>query len=419
MLSTILRSRSAGTVLPIPTEAILPNPSQPRKRFDEGDLVSLAESIRQNGIIQPLNVRRDADGRYLLISGERRLRAARLAGLSRVPCIVLQVDEQRAAVLALLENLQREDLSCFEEAEGIQRLIEQWGITREEAALRLGKAQSTLANKLRLLQLHPWQRKRIEAAGLCERHARALLRLEPARREEALNLIIAKQLTVGETDELVSKMLEPPPPPAKKQPVFRDLRLFVNTINHAVDTMRRSGVQATADKQESERFIEYHIVIPKPVELPPPETVDAGVGGEAAQSMAFSEEEHGQEESGGAGSAEPSSQPAPEKIHPIPPLFVIEGRCSGDWDTAQKQKTTPDEPPEDDAVEATDPGELSALETLLQEIIGARKNSPAYRVKKSVRTSTARTQACFRPDEGQTTLEGFPEYTGARKKREG
>lgn len=263
------RLRMPSAVLQLKIDAIEPNPSQPRKNFDEAEMMSLAASVRQNGILQPLSVRRDEQGRYILIAGERRLRAARLAGLTRVPCIVLQTDERQAAVLAMMENLQREDLSCFEEAEGIQRLIDMGGLTREEVALRLGKAQSTLANKLRLLQLHPWQRKRIEAAGLCERHARALLRLEPGRREEALNAMIAGQMTVGEADALVAKMLEPPPAAPKRSPIFRDLRLFVNTINHAVDTMRRSGVNARADKQESERFIEYHIVIPKPVEEVP------------------------------------------------------------------------------------------------------------------------------------------------------
>ncbi len=278
MFSTVMRSaservRSASDRLRMPPaviqlkiDAIAPNPSQPRKHFDEGEMMSLAASVRQNGILQPLSVRKDEQGRYILIAGERRLRAARLAGLTRVPCILLQADERQAAVLAMMENLQREDLSCFEEAEGIQRLIDMGGLTREEVALRLGKAQSTLANKLRLLQLHPWQRKRIEAAGLCERHARALLRLEPGRREEALNAMIAGQMTVGEAEALVARMLEPPPAAPKRSPIFRDLRLFVNTINHAVDTMRRSGVNARADKQESERFIEYHIVIPKPME---------------------------------------------------------------------------------------------------------------------------------------------------------
>lgn len=330
MFSTVMRSaservrsasdrlRMQSTVMQIKIDAIESNPSQPRRTFDEAEMMSLATSIRQNGILQPLSVRRDEQGRYILIAGERRLRAARLAGLTRVPCVLMQVDERQAAVLALMENLQREDLSCFEEAEGIQRLIEMGGLTREEIALRLGKAQSTLANKLRLLQLHPWQRKRIEAAGLCERHARALLRLEPGRREEALNAIIAGQMTVGEADALVAKMLEPPPASPKRSPVFRDLRLFVNTINHAVDTMRRSGVNAKADKQESDRFIEYHIVIPKPVEAEPAPTARPTRRAQAADTApkAFGQEVDAFRDAGAAEKA--ASQGAvgtPKPIH--------------------------------------------------------------------------------------------------------
>ena len=407
-------------VLQLKTDEIDPNPAQPRKRFDEGELMALASSVRQNGILQPLSVRRDEQGRTILIAGERRLRAARLAGLTHVPCILIEANEQQAAVLALMENLQREDLSCFEEAEGIQRLIAEGGLTREEAALRLGKAQSTLANKLRLLQLHPWQRKRIEAAGLCERHARALLRLEPQRREEALNTMIANQMTVGEAEALVNRMLEPPPASPKRSPVFRDLRLFVNTINHAVDTMRRAGVNARSDKQESERFIEYHIVIPKPAEPDVPQSPRA-----AGRAPSKERPEHPVEEAlANLESCMKEKQPVAD----APPPEMAERVCEpepSDWDkpAAPCSASLPESDshlkgwdvvqpkpgstvPEDSNTPApcAKPGKGS-FETLLRRVAGGA----AHRSKKP-RVEGASGGAPAEED-GQTMLDGFFEYT--------
>lgn len=414
MFSNVMRSASKGirlasertrirsAVLQIKIDTIESNPVQPRKRFDEGELMSLASSVRQNGILQPLSVRRDEQGRTLLIAGERRLRAARLAGLTHVPCILLQVDEQQAAVLALMENLQREDLTCFEEAEGIQRLIEEGGLTREEVALRLGKAQSTLANKLRLLQLHPWQRKRIEAAGLCERHARALLRLDPSRREEALNMMIANQMTVGEAEAMVAKMLEPPPAVQKRSPIFRDLRLFVNTINHAVDTMRRSGVNARADKQESERFIEYHIVIPKPVECEPSKVRQAGAAAKSDDQTECAEEAL----DAAMESMQSESEPADwgnfnQFENPSQP---VDGLCFEGWDatesesvSAQENKATPDHPILPDK---------PSLEALLRRVVGGR-TTEARGQKPRVSADSTDTQS----DGEQTMLDGFVTYT--------
>ena len=231
-------------------------------------MFSLAESIRENGILQPLTVRKTNNG-YMLISGERRLRASKIVGLKKIPCIVVKTNEQGAAVMALLENLQREDLNFFEEAEGIYNLIHTWGVSREDAAARLGLAQSTLSNKLRLLKLTPWQRDRIKAANLTERHARALLRVsESEQRNDLLLKVIAKQLTVAETEQLIeqaTKEAEEKAAPAGPQckTIIGDLRLFANTIHHAVSTMQRSGVDARAEKIENESFIQYKILIPK------------------------------------------------------------------------------------------------------------------------------------------------------------
>lgn len=262
--------RPEGQLMMLAVSSIRPNPNQPRRSFDEYDLAGLAESIRCNGILQPLAVRKLSESIYELIAGERRLRAARMAGMQMVPCIIHKVDDKRSALLSLVENLQRRDLSMFEEAEGIARLVGHYRITQQEAAERLGMAQSTLANKLRLLKLTAAQRDRILSARLSERHARAIVRLPDAKeRERALDLIIARQLTVSETDKLIDQMLEPPAqetadaPAPKRIPVIRDVRLFVNSITKVVSTMRQSGVDAKTSRSETDDYIEYTVIIPK------------------------------------------------------------------------------------------------------------------------------------------------------------
>ena len=261
----LFKGRTNSTLVYLAIDKISKNDAQPRQNFDEDALKSLSESIKQNGIIQPLCVRKNNEGGYTLISGERRLKAASMAGLRKIPCVLTEADERSSALLAIVENIQREDLNCFEEADSIFRLISEWGIPREQVAERLGMAGSTLSNKLRLLKLTPWERERISAARLSERHARTLLRIEDVeKRDNALLTIIAKGLNVAESEKMVSEMLsEKKNTPSKKRMVVGDIRLFANTISNAVDTMRRSGVNATAEKNETERFIEYKILIPK------------------------------------------------------------------------------------------------------------------------------------------------------------
>ena len=251
----------------LPPHRIGVDPHQPRRTFDSGALYTLAESIKENGILQPLTVRKTEKG-YRLISGERRLRAASMVGLKKVPCIVVNTSEQTAAVMALVENLQREDLTCFEEAEGIDRLIRVHGFTREDAAAKLGVANSTLSNKLRLLKLTPWQRERIVGAGLSQRHARALLQLtDENQRNDVLLKVIADQLTVAQTEQLIHQQLvsQVPPSAPKRKAIIGDVRLFANTIQHAVSTMQKSGVNARSEKIENESFIQYTILIPKAI----------------------------------------------------------------------------------------------------------------------------------------------------------
>lgn len=264
-------NRDDNKVLLIPTISIRPNKTQPRKNFDEQDLKSLSQSIVQNGILQPLTVRRINSTEFELVAGERRLRAAIMAGITKVPCVVLKCSDKESAVYALIENIQRRDLGMFEQARGIARLIRKYGLTQEQAAVQLGKKQSTIANKLRLLRLTFEEQEWIISASLSERHARALLRIDDeVLRREALSHIIADNLNVNQTEAYITDVLmrrcaTPNRDRIKpeKKIVVKDVRIFVNTINRAVDTMRLSGINATSSKSETDEYIEYTVKIPK------------------------------------------------------------------------------------------------------------------------------------------------------------
>lgn len=255
---------TSGKLLNIKVDEIIPNENQPRKTFDEYELSRLRDSIKENGVLQPLIVRVQS-GKYLLIAGERRLKAAKMAGLKKVPCIIRKADDLTADCFTIIENLLRRDLTVFEEAEGINRLISIYGLSQCDIAERLGIAQSTLSNKLRLLKLGEKLRERIAAARLTERHARALLRIPEEQREDALDIIIAKQLTIPETEEYIDKLLTPKK--VKTEPVRKcaigDLRLFANSLTKMVDTMRLGGVNATTKRLETETHIEYTVLITK------------------------------------------------------------------------------------------------------------------------------------------------------------
>ncbi|MBR4858905.1 MAG: ParB/RepB/Spo0J family partition protein [Clostridia bacterium] len=254
-----------GQIILVPQEEIFPNPNQPRKRFDFDELEGLAQSIRQNGIIQPIAVRVNEKGQYELISGERRLRASRLVGITRIPCIIMEANDSKSALFALIENIQRTDLSFFEEAVAIDRLINEYGMSRDEVCKKLGKAPPTVSNKLRLLRLPEEIRLKIVQENLTERHARALLRLNNLSQiQRALSIISEKRLNVEESERLIDQILNSDSrrrqPPVK---LFKDVRIFVNTLNHAVDTMRRAGIEADSAKSETDEYIEYIVRIPK------------------------------------------------------------------------------------------------------------------------------------------------------------
>ena len=211
----VLKTDSSGS-LNLPISQVESCSSQPRKHFDEASLAELAESIREHGIIQPLTVRKLSSGYYQIIAGERRWRAARLAGLQEVPAIVIEADDRKAAELAMIENLQREDLNPMEEAAGFQSLIETYHMTQEEAARRVGKSRSAVTNALRLLGLAPSVRKLVEEGKLSAGHARALLPLPTSVQERAAEAVVAGGLSVRQTEALAKRLAtqkEPPPPP--------------------------------------------------------------------------------------------------------------------------------------------------------------------------------------------------------------
>ena len=250
----------------IPLGRIRPNPQQPRRSFDEEGLAELAASIRSCGILQPLTVRRAGEG-YALVAGERRLRAARIAGLREVPCLVAQVGEEDSALLALMENLQRRDLDCWEEAQAIARLISRYGLSQEEAARRLGRAQPTVANKLRLLRLPEDVRALLRENGLTERHARALLRLQdPEVQRRAAGDMVRRGMNVAQAEAYVEKLLQSAqvtPPRGRSTYIIKDVRLFLNSVDRGLHLMRQAGVDAGWNRQDTDREILLTIRIPK------------------------------------------------------------------------------------------------------------------------------------------------------------
>ena len=256
-----------GRVLFLPVDRIVPNPNQPRTQFSQPELEELAASIRALGILQPLTVRRAEDG-WELVAGERRLRAARLAGLAEVPCLCVKGDSQHSALLALVENLQRKDLDFWEEALALRRLIDGFSLSQEEAARRVGKSQSAIANKLRLLKLPAQVLSRLRDGGFTERHARALLRLEdPNTLQQAVDKIVEGQLTVAQTEALVEELSSPPGKKLRKKPLYvlKDVRLFLNTLNRSMDLMRSAGVNAQCRREDREDSILLTISIPRGV----------------------------------------------------------------------------------------------------------------------------------------------------------
>ena len=237
-------------VVKVPIDTIVPNPYQPRKNFDDAALEDLSASIAQYGVLQPLLVSPAEDGRYMLIAGERRLRASKMAKLAEVPVIISEYTSQQIAEIALIENLQREDLHYLEEAEGYEKLMNQFHITQEAMAARVGKKQSTIANKLRLLRLSAPVRKVLMDAELSERHARALLKLpDDEKRLEVLETIVAKNLSVRQTEEYINKLLDGKSEEKRKRMVIvNDVRIYLNSIKQVVDAVKTAGIPVAMEQ---------------------------------------------------------------------------------------------------------------------------------------------------------------------------
>ncbi len=250
----------------IEVSKIYANPNQPRKVFADEAIIKLADSIRQYGIIQPLTVRK-SEGKYELISGERRLRAAKELGMDHVPCIIMDINEEKSAEISIIENLIREDLNIFEQAQAIETLIDTYNLTQEEIARKLCNSQSFVANKLRLLRLSNDERSKILKHNLTERHARALLRVyDEALREKILNEIIENSLNVGKTEELVEKHLGKDLTRGQKPRYYKDVRSFYTTIDRAIDNVKNSGINIKSRRVENDDYVELTILIPKKAE---------------------------------------------------------------------------------------------------------------------------------------------------------
>ena len=256
----------AEEIIRIPTEKLLPNPYQPRKQFKTEELLSLADSIKENGVLQPLLARRIKNSDYFeIIAGERRLRASILANQQTVPCLVVDCDYKESAIFSILENIQRADLSFFEEAQAIAHMQSHFNLTQEQIAKRLGKSQSALSNKLRILKLPIDIRYTIEKESLTERHARALLKCTSEKQMwMVLNAIKDRKLNVEQTEAYIDSLVNKKPKPRKNVvKIFKDVRIFVNTVSKAINTMIEAGIPAESNKTETDDYIEFYVKIPK------------------------------------------------------------------------------------------------------------------------------------------------------------
>ena len=267
LFGMIEQDDGSAMVREIPVDKIRANPFQPRREFKEEELRELAVSIQTYGLLQPVLERSRSNSWYELIAGERRLRAVRLLGRPTIPALVREFQDEDVALLALLENLQRQNLSFWEEAEGYARLLAEFDLTQEELAQRLGKSQSTVANKLRLLRLPDSIRHHISREIFTERHARALLKLPDAEiQEKVADKVVAENLTVQATEQLVDKLVGEDKPPKKRARlvrVYKDIRLFLNSVRQAVTELKKAGLKATIAEQETEDSWEISIVVPK------------------------------------------------------------------------------------------------------------------------------------------------------------
>ena len=265
MFSTSFRTKQDyNTVIQVSLADIVPCPYQPRKLLNKQALEDLSRNIKENGILQPLTATRLPNGKYQLIAGHRRLLAAGKAGLETVPVIILDKSEEEVAVLAVIENLQREDLNFFEQAMAIQSLMTNLNLTQSAVGHKLSLSQPAVANKLKLLQFSKEQQMKILAFNLTERHARAISRLPREKQDKALDYIIRNNLNVSRTDRYVNSVLSPKQKHKQNTIInIKDIRIFTNTITKAVKLMQSAGIRAGFEQKEDDDFIHYSVTVPK------------------------------------------------------------------------------------------------------------------------------------------------------------
>lgn len=266
------KAKKSGDIISVPVNDIRPNPSAARTSFDWNELDGLAQSIYHNGLLQPLTIREVKNGKYQLVAGERRLRAARMAGLAEVPCVVVKISEEKSALMTITENIQRKELHFFEEAEAVRNIIKKYGMTIAQISKKLGIPQSEISDKLLLLRLPKKIREYIIRYGLTQRHASAIIRLNDYNlMTEALNAVIKNCMNVSDTEKLVDRLLnqgrmsesQTKTGGRKNVKIFKDVRIFINTLDHAVITMKKSGIKAEAFQREADGYIEYTVRINK------------------------------------------------------------------------------------------------------------------------------------------------------------
>lgn len=249
-----------GEVVQIQTDLISPSPYQPRLHFDEAALKELAQSIQENGLIQPISVRQSENG-YEIIAGERRYRACKYLDMKEIPCYILSPNEKEAAEMALVENIQREDLSAIEEAKSYLAIMRQSQITQQEVAKRVGKSQSAVANKIRLLNLPEEIQQGVVEASITERHARALLKLPQEKQKDVYQTILEKKYTVKETEEYIEKISEPKP--RKRRPMnkgfTRNVQIGINSVNECVEMIKRMGIDVDVEMKQQDGKVEMII----------------------------------------------------------------------------------------------------------------------------------------------------------------
>ena len=260
----IFDKQDAGRVVSIPVANIRPSRYQPRLRFDEQTMAELTESIRENGLIQPVTVRK-VDDYYEIIAGERRFRACKQAGFEEIPCYIMSPSEDQAAQLALVENVQRDNLSAVEEARSYLQIMRQSSLTQEQVAKKIGKSQSAVANKIRLLNRPDYRQDAVVDGKITERHARAMLSVPPEQMKDLYKTVTERNLNVRETEDLIEKKLNRKPKKRRQKTkgFTRNQQIAINTVNQCVKTIEKMGIKVSVSMDEADDAVRMTVILPK------------------------------------------------------------------------------------------------------------------------------------------------------------